>query len=86
MKNKITCTIQRPTNISKRYDFGNGQFVSHTLNGIYVYILPDSIEGRLISFITSYQHTNFYYQSTEDFKKLCKKFQKWKDSKGFDWD
>lgn len=78
--------IKRPTNISKRYDFGNGQFISHILNGIYVYILPDSIEGRLISFITSYQHTNFYYAYCDDFKKLSKKFEDWTNSRGFDWD
>ena len=82
----FTTPIGKPTNVSERYRLPDGLFYSHKLNGIEVFVLPDSIEARLIMFITSYQHTDFYYQSTEDFKTLSRKFQEWKKSRGFDWD
>ena len=36
-----------PHNISKRYEI-NGNFFSHKLNGISVFVLPDSPEGQVI--------------------------------------
>lgn len=76
--------LRGPTNVSERYRLPDGLFYSHTLNGIEVFVLPDSIEARLIMFIQSYQHTDLYYQNTKDYKKLCKKFEEWKNSRGFD--
>ena len=82
----FTTPLRGPTNVSERYRLPDRLFYSHTLNGIIVFVLPDSIEARLIMFTKSSQYGDFYYQNCDDFKTLSRKFQEWKKSRGFDWD
>lgn len=53
--------LSHPSNINERYRFlswGFGQFIAHKLNGIYVFVLPNSLEGKLIELIYQRQSMN----------------------------
>ncbi len=78
--------LNNPHNISDRYKFPNSQYYSHNLNGITQFVLPFSVEGKLILFITSYQHLDIYYQYADYYKKQSKEYKDYLKMRGFDWD
>lgn len=72
--------LDHPYNINPSNKFSNGQYYSHTLNGIRVFVKEESPEGYLINALTS-----SYGGATPD-PSTIERFIKWEKTKGFDWD
>lgn len=70
-----------PTHINTSYKFSNGQYYSHTLKGIRVFVKEQSPEGLLINALTS---SYGGLLAPED--STIKRFNNWNENKGFDWD
>ncbi len=78
--------LSNPYHISDRYEFPNSNYYGHTLKGITNFVLPDSVEGRLIQYVVEKQHTDTYYQYASEFKKHSKEYKDYCKDRGFDWD
>lgn len=88
-----------PHNISQRYEI-NGNFFSHKLNGISVFVLPDSPEGQVIQMQFRRQRNQYHMKNTRpsqldldltkrkltEEKEIEDKYKTYVKRRGFKWD
>ncbi len=92
--------LNNPYSINKSYQIA-GMFFSHTLNGIRVFVKPNSPEGEMIGYTIReqykstknervYQTDKFHNliekQREKEKQRILNRFKKWNKERVFEWD